>query len=154
VLGVCGPLVGQTVGVEAHILLADAAQRSPEGKIHALGLGWTVTVTPLPAQAVVVFIKVPWDQANETHHAVLTLIDEDGRPVQPDGPDSGPVRIESDFETGRPAGVPRGMPLDVSLSVNLTPGLALPPGGYVWQLEIDGEGQETWRAGFQVRVPG
>jgi hypothetical protein len=140
--------------VEAHILLADAAQRSPEGKIHALGLGWTVTVTPLPAQAVVVFIKVPWDQANETHHAVLTLIDEDGRPVQPDGPDSGPVRIESDFETGRPAGVPRGMPLDVSLSVNLTPGLALAPGGYVWQLEIDGEGQETWRAGFQVRVPG
>jgi len=46
------------------------------------------------------------------------------------------------------------MPLDVSLSVNLTPGLALAPGGYVWQLEIDGEGQETWRAGFQVRVPG
>jgi hypothetical protein len=140
--------------VEAHILLADAAQRSSEGKVHALGLGWTVTVTPLPAQAVVVFIKVPWDLANETHRAVLTLIDEDGRAVEPEGPDGGEVRIESDFETGRPAGVPRGMPLDVALSVNIAPGLALPPGGYVWRLEIDGEGQDTWRAAFQVRAPG
>jgi hypothetical protein len=139
--------------MEAHILLADAAQRSPEGKIHALGLGWTVTSTPLPPQAVVVFIKVPWDQANELHHAVLSLIDEDGRPVRPHGPDSGEVEIQTDFETGRPAGVPRGMPLDVALTFAIAPGMPLLPGGYVWRLEIDGEGQDTWRAPFHVRAP-
>src|SRR5580765_7312875 len=125
--------------MEAHILLADAAQRSPEGKIHALGLGWTVTSTPLPPQSVVVFIKVPWDQANEPHQALLTLIDEDGRPVMPHGPEGGEVEIQTDFETGRPAGVPRGMPLDVALTFAIAPGMPLPPGGYVWRLEIDGE---------------
>jgi hypothetical protein len=138
--------------MEAHILLADAAQRSPEGKVHALGLGWTVTSTPLPPQAVVVFIKVPWDQANESHHAVLTLLDEDGRPVMPHGPDGGELRIETQFETGRPPGVPRGFPLDMALTFAIAPGLPLPPGGYVWQLVIDGEGQETWRAPFHVRA--
>jgi hypothetical protein len=138
--------------VEAHILLADAAQRSPDGKIHALGLGWTVTSTPLPPQAVVVFIKVPWDQANELHHAVLTMIDEDGRPVLPQGADGGQVEIHADFETGRPAGVPRGMPLDVALSFAIAAGMPLAPGGYVWRLEIDGEAQETWRAPFHVRA--
>jgi hypothetical protein len=137
--------------MEAHILLADAAQRSPEGKVHALGLGWTVTSTPLPPSAVVVFIKVPWDQANEPHHAVLGLIDEDGRPVLPHGPEGGELEIQTVFETGRPAGVPRGMPLDVALTFAIAPGMPLPPGGYVWRLEIDGEGQETWRAPFQVR---
>jgi hypothetical protein len=139
--------------MEAHILLADAAQRSPEGKVHALGLGWTVTSTPLPPQAVVVFIKVPWDEANETHNAVLTLIDEDGRPVLPQGPDGGELQIQTQFETGRPPGVPRGMPLDMALTFTIAPGLPLNPGGYVWRLEIDGEGQETWRAPFFVRTP-
>jgi hypothetical protein len=139
--------------MEAHILLADAAQRSPEGKVHALGLGWTVTSTPLPPQAVVVFIKVPWDEANETHSAVLSLIDEDGRPVLPQGPDGGELQIHTQFETGRPPGVPRGMPLDMALTFTIAPGLALPAGGYVWHLAIDGEDQDTWRAPFFVRAP-
>jgi hypothetical protein len=140
--------------MEAHILLADAAQRSSDGKISALGLGWTVTTTPLPPQAVVVFIKVPWDQANEVHHAVLTLVDEDGRPAAPQGSDGGEIAIATDFETGRPAGVPKGMPLDVALTFAIAPGLPLPPGGYVWRLDIDGEGQETWRAPFHVQSGG
>ncbi len=100
----------------------------------------------------VVFIKVPWDQANENHHAVLTLVDEDGRAVLPRGTGGRPGRIHADFETGRPAGVPRGMPLDVALSFAIAPGMPLAPGGYVWRLEIDGEFQETWRAPFHVRA--
>jgi hypothetical protein len=137
--------------MEAHILLADAAQRSPEGKIHALGLGWSVTTTPLPPQAVVVFMKVPWDQANEPHTAVLTLVDEDGHVVHPGGPDSPPLVISTQFETGRPPGVPKGMPLDMALTFGIAGGMPVPAGGYVWRLEIDGEGQDTWQAAFHAR---
>jgi hypothetical protein len=140
--------------MEAHILLADAAQRAADGKVHALGLGWTVTTTPLPAQAVVVFIKVPWDQANEQHLALLTLVDEDGRPAAPEGSDGSQIAISAEFETGRPAGVPKGKALDVALAFAIAPGMPLPPGGYVWRLEIDGEGQETWQAPFQVQGAG
>jgi hypothetical protein len=40
----------------------------------------------------------------------------------------------------------------MALTFAIAPGLPLPSGGYVWQLVIDGEGQDTWRAPFHVRA--
>jgi len=43
------------------------------------------------------------------------------------------------------------MPLDAAFAINLGP-LMLPPGGrYVWQLTINGESRDDWRAAFSTR---
>ncbi len=48
-----------------HLLLADSAQADPTGKVHALGLGWTVTSTPTPPAALIATIWVDWTEANQ-----------------------------------------------------------------------------------------
>jgi hypothetical protein len=139
--------------MDAQLLLADAAQTSPDGKVHALGLGWSTTVTPLPPQAIIVLVKVPWDVTNVTHTAVIELLGSDGEAVLLPGPEGlQPLRIEADFETGRPPGLPRGTPIDLPLTFGVSPGMPLPPGRYVWQLSIDGEHKDDWRAAFLVRA--
>lgn len=140
--------------MDAQILLADAAQTAPDGKVHALGLGWSTIHTPLPPQAVVVLIKVPWDVTNVKHVAVVELHDSDGEPVQLAGPlGSQPVRVEAEFETGRPPGLPRGTPIDLPLTFTVGPGMPLMPGRYVWVLSVDGETKQDWRAAFLVKQP-
>jgi hypothetical protein len=140
--------------MEAQILLADAAQASPDGKVHALGIGWSTTVTPLPPQAVIVLIKVPWDRSNDKHQAVVELRGSDGEAVEIAGPlGMQPVKIEAEFETGRPPGLPKGTPIDLPLAFNVSGGMPLQPGRYVWELTIDEETKEGWRAAFLVRAP-
>ncbi len=140
--------------MDAVLLLADAAQADPANKVHALGLGWTITTTPTPPAALVALIKVPWHATNELHHAVLRLLDADGQPVVllPGVEDEMPVEIASDFEVGRPPGLPSGSDIDVPLVVSLGPGMPLQAHTrYVWQLEIDGEVKDGWSAPFSVR---
>lgn len=138
--------------MQATILLADAAQTDSEGKMHALGLGWSTTTTPLPPQAVVLIIQVPWDLSNEEHTAVIELVSEDGSPVRVPGPvGDQPMRVEAQFETGRPPGTPRGSPLTVPLTFGVAGGLPLPAGRYEWRLTIDEESQAAWHADFLVR---
>jgi hypothetical protein len=140
--------------MEAHILLADAAQSDQRGKIHALGLGWSTTLTPTPPQAVVILIKVPWNQANQRHTLEAELVTEDGQPVMIPGPlGDQPVKIEGEFEAGRPAGLPHGTPLDMSLAFGIQQGMPLRPGRYVWRLSINGHSEEAWSTGFLVREP-
>ncbi len=140
--------------MDAVLLLADAAQADPANKVHALGLGWTVTSTPTPPAALVALIKVPWHATNEPHRAVLRLLDADGRAVELPGPEGeSTVEIVSEFEVGRPPGVPTGTAIDVPLVVTLGPGMPLPANTrYVWQLEIDGEVKDGWSAPFSVRA--
>ncbi len=139
--------------MDAVILLADAAlQDQPGAKIHALGLGWSTTVTPTPPAAIVLFVKVPWDRANEKHRFSLELVDADGHAVLLPGPmGEQPLRVDGDFESGRPPGLPLGTPLDMALPIPLAPGMPLHPGAYMWRLEIDGETKEAWVARFLVR---
>lgn len=139
--------------MDAQILLADAAQASPDGKVHALGLGWSTTTTPLPPQAVVVLIKVPWDVTNDKHLAVVELVGSDGEAVQFPGPlGAQAVKVEAEFETGRPPGIPKGTPIDVPLTFTVGGGMPLAPGRYVWELTIDGEKKDGWQAAFLVRA--
>lgn len=138
--------------MDAQIFLADAAQTSPDGKVHALGLGWSTTITPLPPQAVVVLIKVPWDVSNDPHVAVVELHGSDGEPVQVPGPiGMQPVKVEAQFETGRPPGLPKGTPIDLPVTFTVAGGMTLPPGRYVWELTINGEKKDGWQAAFLVR---
>lgn len=137
--------------MEAHILLADATSNA-NGKIHALGLGWSTTTNPLPAHAIVLLLKVPWDQANRRHKFEVELVDADGHAVTTTGPiGEQPVKVEGDFEAGRPAGLPPGTPLDLASTFNIGPGLTVPPGRYTWNLKINGETREGWSTSFLVK---
>lgn len=133
------------------MLLCDYAQVA-EGKLYVIGGGWSVT-GPQPApSAVALKIDVPWDRANQRMHLELSLLGEDGQPVTMPGPAGPqPVRMDGQFEVGRPPGLKPGTPIDVALAMNVGP-LPLPPGQrYSWELSIDGETAEEWHLAFQTR---
>ena len=95
-------------------------------------------------------IDVPWDQANTRHLWRMELVDADGQPVEVE--DAGAVRLEQEFELGRPPGVKPGTSLDFVLAINVPP-LPLEPGNqYAWTLTNDGESDEDWRLPFSVRA--
>lgn len=135
--------------IEAQLLLADAAQVDGTGKVHLLGAGWTVTGTPTAPQAVVAFIKIPWDRTNRPLDLRLQLLSEDGRPVMLTAPlGEQPVLAESTLEVGRPAGLPAGSQIAVPFSLSL-PSMPLTPGRYEWRLEVAGE---PFSVSFQVQA--
>lgn len=141
--------------MEAHVLLADFAQTDMSGKVNALGLGWSVTQTPTSNMAVVVMVKVGWNETNQKHRLRLNLLTTDGHHAVnvPTPLGVQPLQLEGEFEVGRPADLPEGSTIDHALAVNVGPGLALPPGRYEWRLKIDDQDEATWRAAFVVRGP-
>jgi len=130
------------------MLLCDGAD-AVGGKLYVLGGGWSQIVIPnVPVNmALAVKLSVPWDRANEPHAVVARLVDSDGNPVEIADTE---VRAEAEIETGRPPGLKPGTSLDAPFVVNF-PAVALDSGGYVWELEIDGEVEA--RAPFQVGPP-
>lgn len=141
--------------MEAHVLLADFAQTDVSGKVNALGLGWSLTQTPTSNMAVVVMVKVGWNETNQKHRLSLNLLTADGQHAVQGLTPLGmqPLRVEGEFEVGRPAGLPKGSTIDHALAVNVAPGLPLTPGRYEWRLKIDDLEDATWRAAFVVRGP-
>lgn len=130
------------------LLLADFAQ-VVDGKLYILGGGWSM-IGPNPSPlAVAIKVEVPWTESNRRHQWRLDLLDADGRPVA--GPDGKPVAVSGGFEVGRPAGLREGSPLDVALAINFPPFPLPPDSRLVWQLGIDGETRDDWRASFTTR---
>ena len=86
------------------MMLADSAQEA-DGKLFILGGGWSVTGPEIPPSAVAMKIDVPWDQANRPHEWVLELLTEDGQPLEIEGQ---ALRVEGQFEVGRPPGTAPG----------------------------------------------
>lgn len=134
------------------MMLADAAQ-SVAGKLYVLGGGWSITGPDPQPSAIALYIKVPWDLANTRHRLLLELLNIDGEPVLVETPmGEQALRVESDFEVGRPAGVKPGTPLDLAMALNFGP-IPLPPGeGFVWRLSIDGQTDEDWALPFTTRA--
>lgn len=135
------------------VLLADSAQTDQSGKVHALGLGWSITTSPTPPMAIVVFVSVEWHEANTPQHLTATLVTQDGEPVlvpRPNGQEE--VRIDADFELGRPAGLPAGSPLTMSMALGVAPGIPLTPGErYRWRVTTPTEPDEDFGVSFFVR---
>ena len=134
------------------MLLADYVQAA-EGKLNAIGAGWTLTgPAPTPSGVGLIF-DVPWDRANEQIKFRLELVDQDGQPFMVDTPDGPqPLFIEGGFEVGRPPGIKRGTPLTFPIAVNVPPQPFEPGGRYEWRLTVDGESNESWRLPFGVRT--
>jgi len=139
--------------MKVTLLLADSAQ-AIDGKLYVLGGGWSVTGPGPVTMALALKIEVPWDQANERHTLQFRLVDGDGNQVSlPTPVGEQEVRIDAQFEVGRPPGVTRGSPLDYVLAINLQ-SLPLPPGQrYQWRLSIDGHEEDDWYVGFTSREP-
>jgi len=131
------------------LMLADSAQECG-GKLFILGGGWSVTGPEIPPSAVAMKIDVPWDQANRPHDWVLELLSEDGFPIEVD--DGQALRVEGQFEVGRPPGTAPGSYIDVPVAVNFGPFPLEPGRRYVWQLSIDGETDDDWSREFYVRT--
>ena len=138
---------------QAQMFLADFAQATPDGKLTAVGMGWTVTGPQPVPHAVGVVLQIPWDQTNVRHHLLLELLDADGQPVlvpTAEGAKS-PLRLEGELITGRPAELAPGTPVNVPFAF-FQAGLLLSPGGrYVYQLSINGQTEDDWRLPFSVR---
>jgi hypothetical protein len=133
------------------MLLADYAIVGG-GKLTIVGGGWSVCGPQAQPFAIAGKIDVPWDQANVRHRLRLELVDADGAPVAVAG--GAPLAIESEFETGRPAGLKPGTPLDVPFAFFLGP-QPIPPGArYEWRATIDGEARDDWTLSFTVRAVG
>ena len=141
--------------MRATLLLADAAQVDPTGKVHLLGGGWSMTSSPLGSFCLVVLIAVDWSETDLEHVAMVRLEDADGRVVAVGPPDRAkPLVKEHRFVAARPQGLPPGSDADVHVVWTFGAGLNLPPGRYLWRLEIDGATSEPWSLPFVVRRPG
>jgi len=144
--------------VKATLILCDAAQADPAGKVHILGAGWTVVLmppgVPLPAHAVVAIVHVPWHETQMPHQIRLRLEDADGRAVMIESASGQftPLVHDQQVVVQRPPGAPEGITLDVPIVVSVAAGLPLTDGRYSWRLEIDGASDEDWLASFHVRI--
>jgi hypothetical protein len=138
--------------VKVTLLLADSAQ-AVSGKLYVLGGGWDVIGPVAGPTAIAMIIEVPYNETNRPHVVRVELQDPDGQPA-PVGERGKPIWIETQLEVGRPPGHPPGTPFNVPLAFNLGPITTLQPGArYLWVVSIDGETEESWRAGFNVRRP-
>jgi hypothetical protein len=152
-----------SVGEEARacIILADYANSDAAQKLNLLGGGWQVTRLTQSGltgpQALVAMIEVPPNYAGTEFAISLTLHDEANEQVKVSTP-------AGSFEALRVAQVVKaevpnvpGVLLHgkvwsrVQVILNFANGLPLRAGqAYTWKLEIEGNHNEQWRAGFMV----
>lgn len=140
----CGRMSAGSDAMSVTMLLCDAAQEV-KGKLFILGGGWNVLTaagTPV-SMALAVKVGVPWLQTNDRHRITAQLVTQDGALVVLN---DSPVRVEGEFEVGRPPGVPAGSSFNVPLAFSFQ-GLVLEQGEYRWELTIDGslEARESFR---------
>ncbi len=78
-----------------------------------MGAGWSM-IGPAPtAHAVVAFIKVAWDEANQPYRLKLRLLNSDGQVVIVPGPaGEQSIAFPISLEGPRPAGIPHGSEID------------------------------------------
>ena len=138
------------------LLLCDSAQALGD-KLYILGGGWArvIKITPPLVMALAVRFETPWHETNRPHKLRLALMTQDGKPaVPPDAPvdESGKrqaLRIEADFEVGRPPGTSQGSPLVSAFAATAQADLDF--GAYRWELSVDRKILDT--ATFEVVPP-
>lgn len=120
--------------------LADYAQIETNGKANVLGLGWTVTTSPLGQHSLVVLFSADWDETNILHKFRVEFLDGDGLLVNVGEADSPQfIEINGEFEVGRPPGAVRGAPIQQVINFNFLPGIVLrPKQRYEYKVSVEG----------------
>jgi hypothetical protein len=147
--------------MKVEVLLADKGTANPvAGTLNLLNVGWkqtTLNPGPLPGplltapHALAIFYEVEPHRCNRPIELVAALFNEDGQPAEvPTPAGSQQVRIAQMITVNTPGGAPVGYPGTGNTLIEMFPGLPLTPGGYRWQVEIDGEQGEDWFASFRV----
>lgn len=137
--------------IRATLLLCDAAQ-VVAGKLYILGGGWSYIWLPSNDQpvafAAAIDLSLPWDHANRQVNLLAHLLTEDRQEVIPEGGDQ-PVRAVGTVVAGRPPVARPGTDLHIPLVIPFPP-MLLPPGGYVCELQADGDPIQS--AAFQIAL--
>jgi hypothetical protein len=137
--------------VAVHV--ADSAQTDSHGKVHALGLGWSITSTPTSAQAVIVLIELEPNELG-SHRLSIKLFDQGGKPVIVQDAVGGGQELgfAGEFTAEVSADAPEGWPGRVAIAVNVAPGIPLLPGQrYEWRVAVDEKHDPSWVAEFLTR---
>lgn len=133
--------------MKAHVVLADYSQPTGDGKINALGLGWSACQSPTPPMGVVVLMVLDAEEVKKYHNAVLTLVDRSGVPILPNGVD--PLKLEVGFEATPAPGMENEF-AHMPFTFQIGPGIDLEPGRYSWRLSILELRGKYWEAPFVV----
>lgn len=119
------------------VLLADAAQEAPHGKLSALGLGWTRITAPVSGFAILGLVELDNEDLDHPRTVVLTLADADGRPIM-GAPAQEMIRIEISLDAPEiPDGRDMFEPVRLQFVVPIPPGLPIPPGNYQFRAVAD-----------------
>ncbi|MCX4095949.1 DUF6941 family protein [Nocardia sp. alder85J] len=123
--------------MKLSVLLADSAQAGGDGKVHALGIGWSTIGTPTAPMSVIVLSDLDEEDRDDQYSFTVTLCGGDGDPYQFET-ETGKHALSLDITL--PAPPPNGVPGARRLAAvaNLGPGLLLPPGSYHWVATIGG----------------
>jgi hypothetical protein len=138
------------VDLYAHLSLADHAVVAG-GKLYVNGGGWTWrSPNPIP-WAIVLELRVPWNDNNRRFKFRLDLVDGDGQAVDVETPSgSQPLLIEGEGAATAGSGLKPGSPIASTVAVLLPP-VALPADElFAWKLTVNGKGRDEWRVSFQT----
>jgi hypothetical protein len=131
--------------MEIDAMLCNHAEASSDGRLYITGAGIVMSFVPPQGPFAVnlalgATIRIPYTATNQPHKLEVVISHEDGDLVQGVGPDgsSGDLRIQMDFNVGRPPGLPAGGSQSIPVAVNMA-GLVVPKlGGYSFVMSIDG----------------
>lgn len=128
--------------MRAIVLLAQSGQLDQSGTVHALGLGWTSSPTPVPQHALIIFVEVGWAEIGQSFPISAELIDSDG--VQVAHTEHGVIKAR--HQPVHPKGTPVTIPFIATIPMlNLVEGQR-----YQWRVSINDEMHEDWMASFTV----
>lgn len=146
--------------MKLQILLADKGTQNPHaGTLNLLNVGWHQTsIAPgppgmaiTPPHAVAIFWEVDPQYCNKPIELVVSLVTEDGNPVELPGPAGPqPMELHQQITVVTPAGMPMGTPGVGNMILEIQPGLPLQPGGYEWRVSLAGQHEDGWSASFRV----
>ncbi|TLF72878.1 DUF6941 family protein [Nocardia cyriacigeorgica] len=135
--------------MKLNLILADAAQEAPGGKLSALGIGWTRIKQPVPQFAVVGFAEMDPIEAEQPHSLVVVLCDSDGNPIM-GGPDHELLRIDAHLQGQLVNDLEKYEVVRLQFGIPVPPGIPLEPGGYEFRATIDGDLDSAAACRFRV----